>query len=177
MPSSVIGATYGRGLTEASGEMNAFGVFVGRTGMGDRFGVVAGVAMLPDIEPDSKYAFGGSLGVDLLGPDADTQIGIQGGIGYFSPAEDFSIMSFPIGVAVKGTQGSESTSMGWWFMPRLDIQRASALGTSSTNTELGASAGGSINMASGFGIHAAVDLLAADESIWMGGIGIHYAIR
>lgn len=175
-PSSLIGATYGRGLNTFSGEQNAFGIFAGRTGISDRVGVVVGGGMI-DLDPDSKFAFGGAIGVDVLGAEAETQIGIQGGIGYFSPADDVSMMSFPIGVAVKGSVPGESASFGWWFMPRLDIQRASVLGFSATNTDLGASAGGSINLASGFGIHAAVDLLAASESIWFGGVGVHYTIN
>ena len=43
--------------------------------------------------------------------------------------------------------------------------------------DFGASGGASITMSSGFGINAAIDLLAASESIWTGGIGVHYVVN
>jgi len=171
-PSSWISVDYGRGLNDWSGKQNAFGVAVGRSGLGDRVNVDVGVGMVT-YDPDSKYTFGGNLGIDLLGADADVQIGVQGGLGYISPADDFSTLSVPIGVAVKGTEGE---NLGWWFMPRLNYTRAKAFGITGSSTDFGASAGGSFTSAGGFGIHFAVDMLAASENIWHGGVGVHYMI-
>lgn len=174
-PSSIIAAAYGRGLNEFSGEQNAFALAYTRTGIGDRVGVSIGAGMIT-YDPDSEFTFGGNVGFDLLGPDANVQIGLQAGVGYISPAEDFSTTSVPFGVAVKGMEAGGSANFGWWFMPRLQYTRVSVLGTSDGTTDFGASAGGSIGMSSGFGIHAAVDLLAADENIWHGSVGLFYNI-
>lgn len=174
-PSSFLSVAYGRGLNDWSGKQNAFGVAYGRTGMGDRVGVVIGAAMV-NYDPDAKYTFGGNVGVDLLGADADVQIGVQGGVGYISLADEFSTTSVPIGVAVKGMEAGASANFGWWFMPRLQYTRVSVLGTSGSETDFGASAGASVAMPSGFGIHAAVDMLAAGENIWHGSVGLFYNI-
>ena len=174
-PSSFLSASFGRGLNDWSGKQNAFGLAYGRTGIGDRIGVTIGAAMV-NYDPDAKYTFGGNVGVDMLGADADVQIGVQGGIGYISLADEVSTLSVPIGVAVKGTEAGDSANFGWWFMPRLQYTRASVLGFTGSDTDFGASAGGSVSLPSGFGIHAAVDLLAAGENVWHGGIGVHYII-
>jgi len=174
-PASIFAASYGRGLNDISGKQNAFGLAYGRTGIADRVGVVIGANMVT-YDPDSKYSFGGNVGVDLLGADADVQIGVQAGVGYISLADEVSSTNVPIGVAVKGMEAGESANFGWWFMPRLQYTRASAFGFTGSNTDFGASGGASVTMSSGFGIHAAVDLLAADESVWHGGIGVHYVI-
>jgi 3D (Asp-Asp-Asp) domain-containing protein len=43
-------------------------------------------------------------------------------------------------------------------------------------TDFGASGGLGFTTASGFGVHAAIDLLAADPNIWTLGAGVHYVI-
>lgn len=171
-PSSFVAASFGRGLNDWSGKQNAFGLFVGRTGLADRVGVVAGVGMV-NYDPDAKYTFGGAVAVDMLAADSDVQIAVQGGVGYISLATDFSTTSVPIGVAVKGSQGE---SMGWWFMPRLNYSRLSTPIGSGSSTDFGASAGGSFTSTGGFGVHAAIDLLAAGENVWHFGVGAHYLI-
>jgi hypothetical protein len=171
-PASFLSVDYGRGLNDWSGKQNAFGLAYGRTGIADRVGIVIGAGMV-NYDPDAKYTFGGSVGFDLLEPGSDVQIGVQGGLGYISLADEVSNLNLPIGVAVKGTEGE---SLSWWFMPRLNYMRASAFGITGSSTDFGASAGGSINTSSGFGIHVAVDLLAASENIWQGGVGVHYII-
>jgi len=176
MPASFFSVDYGRGLNETSGKQNAFGVAYGRTGIADRVGIVIGADMVT-YDPDSKYSFGGNVGFDLLGSDADVQIGIQGGVGYISLADEVSSTNVPIGVAVQGQEAGDSANFGWWFMPRLQYTRASAFGFTDSNTDFGASGGVGITMSSGLGIHVAVDLLAADESIWGGGVGVHYVIN
>jgi len=176
MPSSFFSVDFGRGLNDISGKQNAFGVAYGRTGIADRVGIVIGADMIT-YDPDSKFSFGGNVGIDLLGPDADVQIGVQGGLGYLSLDTDYSTITVPIGVAVKGQEAGESSTFGWWFMPRLNYARYSFAGFTDSSTDFGASGGASITMSSGFGVHAAIDLLAADESVWGGGIGVHYVIN
>jgi hypothetical protein len=176
MPTTFLSVDFGRGLNELSGKQNAFGVALGRSGMGDRVNVVVGAGMIT-YDPDSKYTFGGDVGIDLLAADSDVQIGVQAGVGYISIADGYSTTTVPIGVAVKGSQAGESANFGWWFMPRLQYTRASFSGLSDSSSDFGASAGASISMSSGFGIHAAIDLLAADNNVWGGGIGAHYAIN
>lgn len=174
-PASVLSVDYGRGLNDMSGKQDAFGVAYARTGIGGRIGIGVGAGMVT-YDPDSKYTFGGSVAVDMLEADSDTQIGLQGGIGYISLATDVSSINVPIGVAVKGMQAGESMNFGWWFMPRLDYTRAKAFGVTGSNTDFGASGGLSVTTPSGLGVHLAVDLLAADNSIWTGGVGVHYLI-
>lgn len=176
MPASFFSVDFGRGLNEMSGKQNAFGVAYGRTGIADRVGIVIAADMV-NYDPDAKYSFGGDVSVDLLGPDADVQIGVQGGVGYISLETDYSMINVPIGVAVKGQEAGESSTFGWWFMPRLHYARYSFGGFTDSSTDFGASGGASVTMSSGFGIHAAIDLLAADESVWGGGIGVHYVIN
>lgn len=178
MPSSVFSVDYGRGLNDNGmfAKRNAYGVAYARTGIGERVNVAVGAGMV-DLAVDNKYTFGGALGFDILDADSDTQIALQGGLGYMSIADQVSSLNIPIGVAVKGTQPGESMNFGWWFMPRLDMNRASAFGVSNTNTDIGASAGVSLTTASGFGVHVAADLLAADQSVWTGGVGLHYVVN
>ncbi len=172
MPSSFLSVDFGRGLNDWSGKQNAFGVAYGRTGIADRVGITIGAAMV-NYDPDAKYTFGGNVAVDLLEAGSDVQIAVQGGVGYISLLDDVSSTTVPVGVAVKGTEGE---ALGWWFMPRLNYTRASAFGSTGTSTDFGASAGGSFTSAGGFGVHAAVDLLAASENIWHFGVGAHYVI-
>jgi len=174
-PASFFSLDFGRGLNEMSGKQNAFGVAYGRTGIADRVGITIGAGMV-NYDPDAKYTFGGNVAVDILGADSDTQIAVQGGVGYISLADQVSSTNIPIGVAVKGMQAGESMNFGWWFMPRLDYTRAKVGGLTGSNTDLGASAGASITAPGGFGVHLAIDLLAADQSVWGGGIGVHYLI-
>jgi hypothetical protein len=63
-------------------------------------------------------------------------------------------------------------------MPRVHLSRASAEGfDSEMETDFGASGGAGFTTASGFGFHAAIDLLAATNSIWTMGAGVHYMIQ
>jgi len=174
-PSSSVAAFYGRGLNDASGKQNAYGLAYARTGLGDRVNVGISGAMV-DLDPDSKFTFGGNVGVDLLGGDASTQISLQGGVGYLSLADQVSTTNVPVGVAVRGRVEGGAT-LGWWFMPRLNYTRASVLGLTGSATDLGASAGLDVTTSSGFGVNAALDLLASDpDAVWLFGIGAHYVI-
>jgi hypothetical protein len=171
--STFLVGTYGRGLNEDSGKQNAFGVGVGRTGLGARASAFVGASMV-DLEPDSKFSFAGAATVGLLQPGAATQVAVHAGVGYISFGTDDSSLSFPIGLALSQTLGTSPATV--FVMPRLQITRVSAFGDSATETDFGASGGLAVTTASGFGFHAGVDLVAADPNVWVGGAGIHYLI-
>ena len=177
-PASFVAGTYGRGLNDVSGKLNAYGLIVGRTGLGERISVMAGAGLIDDVE--SEWTIGGSVGVDVLGADATTQLSVQGGVGWLDVdflGETITTLRFPIGVALKRRIEGESASVTPWVMPRLNISRISVLGISDTEVDFGGSAGVGVTMTSGFGLHAAIDVLAANSTVWFVGVGAHYVIR
>jgi hypothetical protein len=174
-PATFVSADYGRGLNEDSGEFDAFGGAVGRTGIGGRTTIVGGFGYV-DLPEEGKWTFGGDVGVDMLQPEGSAQVTIQGGIGYISFADDVSAMHFPIGVAIKGNMTGPSADVMPWIMPRLSIVRTSIFDESETETDFGVSGGVGFTLPSGFGAHTAIDLLNSDESLWTLGVGVHYVI-
>jgi hypothetical protein len=176
-PATYLGATYGRGMNDASGKVDSYGAFVGRTGIGNRASIFAGLGML-DLDPDSEWTFGGGVAVDVLPAGGAAQVALQAGVGYFSPVEDFSILHFPIGVALKGMIEGPTADVMPWVMPRLSINRSSFGDLSDTSTDFGVSGGVALTLPSGLGFHTAIDLLATDpDNVWLIGVGVHYAIR
>ena len=176
-PATYLGLTYGRGMNDASLKQDAYGAFVGRTGVGGRASIFAGLGML-DVDPDAQWSFGGGVGVDVLPAGGSAQVGIQAGVGYMSfdvGTASVSTMHFPIGVALKGMIEGPTANVSPWVMPRLSILRISN-GTSETTTDFGASGGVALTLPSGLGFHTALDVLAADEAEWLIGVGVHYMI-
>ena len=174
-----VAATYGRGLNETSGQLNAFGAAVSRTGVGGRATLSIGAGFVDDLVTN-ELTLGGSVAVDVLPETTATRLSIQAGMGWIAPdlgGESLTSLTFPIGVAVSQTFQSGSNSIRPWIMPRLNVTRVSYAGESDSAVDMGASAGVSFTTTSGFGFHAALDLLAADNSLWQGGAGIHYMIR
>jgi len=176
-PATLIAGGLGRGLNDASGKINSFGVAVGRTGIGGRgTGLVA--ANWIDATPDAEYSFAGIGAVGVTVPGAPTQISVQAGIGYFGPATDVTFWSIPIGIAIAQNIPGESASFSVWGMPRVHLSRASVLGTSATETDFGGSAGVVVNLASGLGLHTALDILVTDpDNVMTFGVGVHYMIQ
>ena len=174
-PSTFVAAQFGRGLNDTSGKTNAFGAFIGRTGIADRVTVAAGVGMI-NYDPDAKYTFGGTAAIAVTAPEAATAISVQAGLGYLSLATDFSTMNIPIGVAVRRTIASDSGNLGIWAMPRLNMTRVTVLGTTGSSTDFGVSGGAAFTTSGGFGFHAALDMLATDPSAVVGGVGVHLMI-
>jgi len=103
-------------------------------------------------------------------------VSVQTGIGYISLATDVNMMNFPIGVALKANMAAGSGSFTPWVMPRVHLSRAKVLGFSSTNTDFGASGGASFTTAGGFGLHAAIDIMATDPSVTTFGVGAHLMV-
>jgi len=177
MPTTHLVGEFGRGLNEDSGKLNAFAVAAGRTGIGGRGSVFLGASML-DSDPDSEYSFGGAFAVGVSQPTSPTQISVQAGIGYMSPADGVTLWSVPVGVALQGSTAQGSGNLNYWVMPRVHMSRMAVEGfDSEMETDFGASGGAGFTTASGFGFHAAIDLLAQDPSIFTLGAGIHYVIQ
>jgi len=179
MPSTHLVGEFGRGLNEDSGkQQNAFAGAVGRTGVGGRGSVFAGASFI-NSDPDSQTSFGlvGAVGVSQ--PEAPTQISVQAGIGYMSPADGVTLWSIPVGVALQRSMPQASgAAIGYWVMPRVHMSRLAIDGfDSQMETNFGASGGVGYTTASGFGFHVALDWLAADgASPLTGGAGVHYMI-
>jgi hypothetical protein len=176
-PSTFLAATYGRGLNDASGKLDAYAAAIGRSGLGNRFTVVGGFGMVDAAE--SEWTFGGSVSADLLQPASATQVSVQGGVGYMgidALGGTLTTLNFPIGVALKYNIPGPTATVTPWVMPRANIMRMSLGGNSSTETDFGASAGFGLTLPNGFGAHSAIDLLAADQNSWTVGVGIHYVM-
>lgn len=174
-PATWIAGTYGRGLNDASGKVDAFGVAVGRTMERASFMDSFGYAN----EDEEEYTAGGAISVDLTTGDGP-RLSIQGGMGWVDldvSGETVTFLRFPIGLALKGSIRSESTSVTPWVMPRINITRASGGGESETETDFGASGGVSITSESGLGAHAALDALFGEgDTLWQLGVGLHYQL-
>jgi hypothetical protein len=109
---------------------------------------------------------------------------LQGGIGYAKPdtgilpGNDLTELRFPVGVGFALTIPNPALAIRPWIAPRVDIVRASASGTSNTETHFGLGGGLELNLLNGFGMHAAYDRVftaLGDPSVF--GVGAHYAFR
>jgi len=174
-PSTWIAGTYGRGLNDASGEVDAFGAAIGRTA--ERVTVMGAFGYIA--EDEEEYTAGASLSVDLNsgdGPRLSAQVGV-GWIDFDFMDETVTFWRFPIGLALKGNMGSETTTVMPWVMPRVNIAHFTGAGDSETETDFGASGGVSITMENGFGFHGALDALFAEgDTIFQLGLGIHFVL-
>jgi hypothetical protein len=172
-PATWIAATYGRGLNEASGEVDAFGAAIGRTA--ERVTLMGAFGYLSDGE--DEYTAGASMSVDLNtgdGPRLSAQVGV-GWLDFDFFGETLTLWRFPVGPAVKGNLGPETTAVMPWVMPRLNISHATGGGESDTETDFGASGGVSITMENGFGVHGALDALFAEgDTVWQLGVGSYF---
>jgi len=164
------GATYARGLNDASGQFDAIGI-VGASANGTIS--LMGSAGMVLTEGDDEFTGGFSIGADVMQGETAT-IGIQGGIGWMSPGET-TWLRFPIGVSVKGSFESPEAVITPWAMPRLNIARLSGGGESQTETDFGASGGVDFRFNGGFGAHAAIDGWFGDgDTAWLFGAGVSY---
>lgn len=174
-PATWLAASYGRGLNDASGKADVFVASIGRTA--GRASFMGGFGYIS--EDDGEYTAGASLGVDLNtgdGPRFSAQVGV-GWLDLDFLGETVTFWRIPIGLAVKGNMGSESTAVTPWVMPRWNVVVATGGGESETETDFGASGGVSITTAEGFGFHAAVDAYFAEsDTLWELGLGFHYVL-
>lgn len=174
-PTGFLAASYGRGLNDASGKVDAYGVAYGRSMESFSFALNMGAADLVDTE----ITAGGSIAVDVMQGESAT-ISLQGGVGWISfdvLTTSTTSLRFPIGVAIKGAVESPEARITPWVMPRLNVARTSAGGASTTSTDFGASGGVGFTFASGFGVHTALDVLVRDGGQpWTFMMGAHYVL-
>lgn len=174
-PASWIAGTYARGLNEYSGETNAVGAAFGKVS-----GSVAFQGVLGYITDDpGEVTAGASVGLDLNRGEG-TRISAQGGIGWINFDffdESVSFWRIPLGVAVKGSMGSEEEAIMPWVMPKVVVSFATGAGESDTETDFGASGGISFTTANGVGFHSALDALFVDDEVVLFlGVGVHYVL-
>jgi hypothetical protein len=176
---------------ESAGKGTAFGVS-GRAGFGP-FGATATLATFnPDGPGDNDVSVGATLNYKLFGgPLVPLSVTLQGGIGYSKPDEGFvqpgtgllpgsdvDAFHFPIGLGFALTIPNPVLAIRPWIAPRVDIVRASASGTSNTETHFGLGGGLELNLLNGFGLHAAYDRVFTDiGDPGVFGLGAHYAFR
>ncbi len=174
-PATWIAGTYGRGLNDYSGKVDAFGAAIGRTA--ERVTFMGAFGYLS--EGDGEYTAGASMGVDLNtgeGPRLSAQAGV-GWMDFDFLDETVTLWRIPVGLAVKGSLESDKATVMPWVMPRLNISHATGAGDSDTETDFGASGGVSVTMANGFGVHGALDALFGDShTAWLLGLGVHYVL-
>jgi hypothetical protein len=167
---------FGRGLNDASGKQNAFGVTVARAGIGGRFSVRAGLGMV-DSSPDSEMTFGGAVQARLSPATSPTALVVVAGVGHMKPGT-ITLMRFPIGVGLSRTiTASSGATITPGVTPRLEIGRASAGGVSTTETDFGASGGLTIRLPSGLGFGLQLDVVASDPNVWVFGGNLQYSIQ
>lgn len=172
-PATWIAGTYGRGLNDHSGEVGAFGAAIGRT--------AKRVTFMGAFGHPSEHGLtaGASLGVDLNTGEGP-QLSAQVGVGWMDtdPTEVTpTFWRIPIGLALKGSLGSETTAVIPWVMPRLNISYATGGGDRDTETDFGASGGVYITMENGLGFHGALDALFVNShTAWLLGLGVHYVL-
>ncbi|MDH3270015.1 MAG: hypothetical protein OEN56_01705 [Gemmatimonadota bacterium] len=170
-PSTFIAGTYGRGLNDASGKLDAIGAVIGRTG--EQASFMGGLGFISGAGDDEITA-GAAVGVDVAQSGSAT-VAVQGGVGWFSEASA-TFLRFPLGVSIKGMVVTPEAQIVPWVMPRVNISRVSSSGFSSTETDLGASGGISFSFPNGFGVHTALDVLFSEDTLVLFGVGGHYVI-
>jgi hypothetical protein len=164
-----------------AGKGTGFGA-TGRAGLG-LFGVTATVASFnPDGPGVSDVSVGGTLNYRLFGgPLVPLSVTLQGGVGYSQPGPstaDSTLWHFPIGVGFALVIPNPALAIKPWLAPRVDIARTTVGSSSETETKFALSGGLELNLLSGFGLHAAYDLVTGtDGSPGVFGIGAHYTFR
>ena len=173
--STFVAGTYGRGLNDVSGKVNAFAGTVGRTTRRVSFKAGGGYTRVLD-----RWTVGGSAGFDLINNvDSSVQLTFQGGLGWISydiPSGTLTNLRFPIGLALKGQLGGSGVQIAPWVMPRLNVVRASQAGIGDMYWDFGVSGGLAITTQRGFGIHTAVDYLADGSNPIVVSVGTHYVL-
>ena len=174
-----VATQFARGLNDNSFKQNSFAAAVGRSM--ERV-TVAGAAGYVASDTDA-LTLAASVAVHMLRDESiPVQVSLQGGLGWTSldiPAttESSTILSFPIGVAISGRPSDGPVSVRPWVMPRLNMVRASALGASATQTDIGASAGVSFTSESGVGGNLAADWINVEGGSPFGiSVGVHYVV-
>ncbi len=184
-----IAGGWGRGLNDESGKLNAFGIGVRRGMEKISFGVAVGYVLSDTAAflPSSEVSLSGAVGYHVIN-DADSPVSVtvQGGAGWSKPGDDpldTTLLLFPLGVAIGGSTQAGSMMVRPWVMPRVQWTRSSPTGgTSSTDTDFGASGGVGFATEGGFGFGLAIDWLLQDDgtgsnaSNFLFSLGVNYLL-
>ena len=171
-----VAAQFARGLNDNSTKQSSFAAAVGR-GMEK----VSYSGMLGYVATDlDELTLAASVAMHLLSDPDAVQVSLQGGFGWASidgTTDNTTWMNFPIGIAISGVPSDSGNSVRPWVMPRLNIERQSSAGTSSTDTDIGASGGISFTSLNGVGAHLGVDWVNVEGGSPFGfSLGGHYMI-
>ena len=175
-----IGAGWGRGLTETSGKLNAYGVGIARAMESISFGAYGAFIDATS----SEIALGGEIAWNLptSGTTESVDFGIQGGIEWISP-EGATRLNFPIGVTAQGSVAAGSGEVPLWVYPRWQWTRTSPeTGDSDTDSTPGVGAGTGYVTEGGWGLGLSVDwhrVPGTDNSkvnVWYFGAALIYEL-
>lgn len=180
---------YSRGLNDNSGKLDAIGAGVVRAMEQVSFGVSAGLVLSDDVTgfPSSEIAFAARAAYHVINDsDSPANVSVQVGVGWAKPGDDpndVTLLLIPVGVAISGSTEAGGMMVNPWVMPRVQFTRVSPSGgTSSTETDFGASAGVGFTTEGGFGFGVAVDLLITDDGLGgsnseiLFGVGVSYTL-
>ena len=184
-----IGAGFARGLNEDSGKLNAIAVGVSRGMEKVSFGVSAGYILSDTAKglASSEISVAGKVAYHVINDsDSPANVSVQVGVGWAKPGDDpndVTLLLIPVGVAISGSTEAGGMMVNPWVMPRVQFTRVSPSGgTSSTETDFGASAGVGFTTEGGFGFGVAVDLLITDDGLGgsnseiLFGVGVSYTL-
>ena len=171
--------------------------FGGAIGYGAKmFNIHVMVAQL-DTKDDAglgkEIEFGGQVGVTIMNKEASpVAVNAFGGLGYLkfdNNANDFKVMSIPVGIGLGFKVPSTGVAITPWAAPRGQMNMYSSGGLSASQIGFGVSGGVSVNMPMGLGFHAALDWSTFSEktgtdlgtlakaSPLVFGAGVHYVFK
>jgi hypothetical protein len=113
-----------------------------------------------------EVTLAGTIAYHLINDsDSPASVSIQTGIGWINLAS--SALIVPVGVAIQGSTEAGSMMVRPWVMPRVQFTRVGAVGagSSSTETDFGASAGVAFVSEGGFGFGVALDFLIEQDDL------------
>jgi hypothetical protein len=180
---------YGRGLvTDESSKTDYFG---GRLDLGlSALSIwVGGGAYDSKVAgADMEIAFGGGVAAFLLGARSSPVIlSVQAGGGTVPCGTDCTTINAFAGPVLKANTGSAVDIVHPWIMPRVHVTRFSMSDASVNQVGFGGSAGFSIDLPFGLGLHGAIDftvfeetssgaIVAEERSPLIVGGGLHYSV-
>ena len=158
-----IGAGYARGLNDQSSKLDAIGAGFQHAREMVSFGISGGYVLSGVATVDDEVTLAGSVAYHVPIEDSPVSVSLQTGIGWINQAS--TALLFPVGVALQGSTEAGSMMVRPWVMPRVQFTRVGAVGagSSSTETDFGASAGVGFVSEGGFGFGVALDLLIEED--------------
>ena len=160
---NTVAAGYARGLNDQSFKLDAIGAAFVRGMEQVSFGIMGGYVLSGVTGVDNEVTLAGSVAYHVPIEDSPVGVSLQTGIGWIN--EGASTLLFPVGVALQGSTEAGSLMARPWVMPRVQFTRFGAVGagSSSTETDFGASAGVGFASEGGFGFGVALDLLIGED--------------